>query len=427
MIPCTASFVLLLLAPSAAPRQEAAKPAEAAKPSQEAQKTPQEGAPATPTSSFPAEQLEQLVAPIALYPDKLLAQILMASTYPLEIVEAARWLQKNPKLEGEKLEAALKDQTWDPAVKSLCGFADVVKRMSDNLDWTQDLGDAFLGQKAEVMAAVQTMRQKAYESGNLKSSKELTVTEQADKVIVIEAADPEVIYVPTYYPTVVYGGWTYPYWHYPPMYPYPPAGGAWFGFTAGVIWGAAIWGDCDWGHSDVDIDIENHNTFVDRTENSDRRQEVKDRAGTSDRARTSNRAATGDRAGNKAGWKHDSSHRKGVGYKNDSVAQRYGGGPGQTRVSRDQARGYGDRSGASPSTRATGDRATASARSTSASSRAQASTRSSAASSSRSTGQRSSSFSGSRSPSMDRAGSSRGASSRGSLGSRGGGGRGGRR
>ncbi len=383
------SLALLLLASPAPARQENAQ-----------------AGPAKESAGFSKEQLEQLVAPIALYPDSLLAHVLMASTYPLEIVEAARWVQKNPVLEGEKLEAALKDQTWDPSVKSLCGFADVLDRMSDNLDWTQDLGDAFLGQQAAVMDAVQVMRRKAFESGNLKSSKELKVTEQADKIIVIEAADPEVIYVPTYYPTAVYGSWSYPYWYYPPLYPPPPAGGVWFGFTAGVFWGAAIWGDCDWGHTEIDIDVDHHHEFVDRTENADRRQEVKDKSATRE-----------------GGWNHDPSHRKGVGYKDNRVAQKYGAGPGQTRVSHDQARGYGDRT--TTGQRPAGDRASAGARDRSApSSRAQPTGRTSSSGTSRPTGQKSSSFSGSRSPSFDRASSSRGASSRGSAGARGGGRRG---
>jgi len=309
---------------------------------------------------------------------------------------------------GDKLEAALKDQAWDPSVKSLCGFADVVKRMNDNLDWTQDLGDAFLGQQAELMDAVQNMRRKAFEAGNLKSSKELKVTEQADKIIVIEAAEPEVIYVPTYYPSAVYGSWSYPYWYYPPLYPPPPAGGVWFGFTAGVIWGAAIWGGCSWGwgHTEVDIDINRQNNFIDRTEVDARRQQVKDRS-----------------ANKGGGWQHDPSHRKGVGYKDNKVAQKYGGGPGQTRVSRDQARGYGERASQRPA----GDRPSAGTRDSSGLSGARPDTggRDGLGSSSRSSGLKSSSFSGSSSPSLDRAGSSRGASSRGSLGARGGGSRGG--
>jgi hypothetical protein len=225
-------------------------------------------------STFSKEQLEQIVAPIALYPDGLLAQILMAATYPLEVVEAARWVQRYPNLKPDKLEAELKNKTWDPSVKSLCGFADVLKRMNDNLDWTQDLGDAFLGQKSELMDSVQNMRRKAYDSGNLKTSKELKITEQPDKIIVIEQAQPEVVYVPTYYPTVVYGAWSYPAYYYPPMYPPPPAGAAWFGFAAGVVWGAAIWGGCSWGwgSTNVDIDINKQNNFNNHTENDVRRQ-----------------------------------------------------------------------------------------------------------------------------------------------------------
>jgi hypothetical protein len=402
MVSCTVSLALVSLAAPVPDRQEAA------------QQPASQDAPAKSTS-FAAEQLEQLVAPIALYPDSLLTQVLMAATYPLEIVEAARWVEKNSKLKGDKLEAALEDQTWDPSVKSLCGFPDVVERMNDNLDWTQDLGDAFLGQQAEVMDAVQTMRRKAFDSGNLKSSKELEVTEQEDKIIIIESAQPEVIYVPTYCPTAVYGSWSYPYWYYPPLYPPPPAGGVWFGFAAGVFWGAAIWGGCSWGwgHTEIDIDIDRRNNFIDRTEVDARRQDVKDRARTS------------DRAGNKGGWQHDPSHRKGVGYKDTKTAQKFGGGPGETRVSRDQARGYGDRASTLPSS----DRVSAGARESGSLSgaRAQSATRPSAADTSRTTGLGSSSFSGSRSPSFDRASSSRGASSRGSLGSRGGGGFRGRR
>jgi uncharacterized membrane protein YgcG len=423
MKPRNVLLVLVFVAAPAAALQDkpAAQPASQDKSAPQAAAQDDAGATAK-NSSFINEQLEQIVAPIALYPDALLAQILMASTYPLEIVEAARWSAKNPKVTGDKLEAALKEQTWDPAVKSMCAFPDVLKRMNENLDWTQDLGDAFLGQKSELMDAVQNMRRKAYEAGNLKSGKEITVTEKEDKIIIIESAQPEVIYVPTYYPTAVYGTWHYPYWYYPPLYPPAPAGGFFFGFTAGMFWGAAIWGGCSWGwgHTEVDIDINKQNNFIDRTENTDRRQQVKDRARTS------------DRAGNKGGFAHNPEHRKGVGYRDSKTASKYGGGPGQTRVSRDQARGFGDSAGQRPSTsQRPSDRAGAGSRdaaSRQATSRSQTSQRPSSSASSRTTGQRSSSFSGSRSPSFDRAGSSRGASSRGSMGSRGGGGfRGGRR
>jgi hypothetical protein len=360
--------------------------------------------PAAPASAFTNEQLEQIVAPIALYPDALLSQILMAATYPLEIVEAGRWAEQkeNAKIKGDALESALQKQTWDPSVKSLCGFREVLARMNDNLDWTRDLGDAFLGQQKELMDAVQIMRRKAYDAGNLKTSKEQTVTEQSDKIIVIETAEPEVIYVPTYYPSAVYGSWSYPYWYYPPLYPPPPAGGAFFGFTAGVIWGAAIWGDCDWGHSDIDIDVDHYNKFVDRTESDARREQVKDRAQSGE------------------GWRHNAEHRQGVGYKDSKVAQKYGGSPGQSRVSRDQARGYGDRAEAVtlPAQRAAvgaGTRETGEQRPSSAGVGTRAAQRTTP---SRATGQDSGSFSGSSSPKLDRAGSTRGAKSRNSAGSR---------
>jgi uncharacterized membrane protein YgcG len=427
-VACT---VLALGSPAPAQETKAAAeqaPAQEKAPTQVPAQAADPAAPDAQATTFSKEHLEQIVAPIALYPDALLTQILMAATYPLEIVEAARWVQKNPKITGDKLEAALAKETWDPSVKSLCGFNDVLKRMNDNLDWTQDLGDAFLGQQAELMDTVQHMRRKAYDAGNLKSGKELTVTEQADKIIIIEAAQPEVIYVPTYYPTAVYGSWGYPYYYYPPMYPPPPAGGVWFGFAAGVFWGAAIWGGCSWGwgHTEVDIDIDKQNNFIDRTEGSPRRDQVKDRARSKDTA--------GNRAGNKGGWQHNPEHRKGVGYKDGKTAQKYGGGTGSTRVSKDQARGYGERASQGPGAARTGaaprdaSRTQPSARTQPASGSNRASTGSSSragTSSTRASGQKSGSFSGSRSPSLDRASSSRGSSSRGSMGSRGGGGRGG--
>ena len=171
----------------------------------------QEGKAAT----FSNEQLEQIVAPIALYPDSLLTQVMMGSTYPLEIVEADRWVKQNKSLKGSALDSALKDKSWDPSVKSLCTVPDVLAKMSENLDWTQDLGDAFLGQKTQLMDSVQRMRGKAYEAGNLKTTEQQVVTQQPDKIIVIEQASPQVVYVPSYSPTVVYGAWSYPTYYYP--------------------------------------------------------------------------------------------------------------------------------------------------------------------------------------------------------------------
>ena len=380
-------------------------------------------------TSFSKEQLEQLVAPMALYPDPVVSQMLMASTYPLEIVEASRWVKANPGLKDKALEEGLKKQDWDASVKSLCGFPDVLKQMDENLDWTQDLGDAFLAQKTELMDTVQRMRGKAYDSGNLKTTEQQVVTQQPDKIIVIQPADPEVIYVPTYSSTVVYGGWSYPSYYYPPMYYPPPYGYGAMAFTVGVVWGAAIWGGCNWGWggSDVDIDINRQNNFNRNTNIDGGRNQIN----------------ANDRGGGKQSWQHDASHRGGVNYRDNKTAQQFGANSGTNRVSRDQARGY-DRGGAggasagqrgpSASTGAVGTRdAGASTRDAGAASRnagastrdAGAASRNSGASSRGSSG--SSAYSGSRNSSMDRSASSRGGASRGGGGMSRGGGGGGRR
>jgi Protein of unknown function (DUF3300) len=195
--------------------------------------------PAGSEAAFTPEQLEQVAAPIALYPDPLLAQVLMASTYPLEVVQAARFLKANPNLKGDPLNEKLKEQTWDDSVKSLVSFPQVLDLMNEKLDWTQKLGDAFLANEKALLDAVQRLRVRAQAQGNLKSSPEQTVTvepaaaaaattaqqaavvqQQPPTVIKIEPSNPDVVYVPTYNPTVVYGAWPYP--AYPPYYPYPP-------------------------------------------------------------------------------------------------------------------------------------------------------------------------------------------------------------
>ncbi len=214
-----------------------------------------QGAAQTQPAPFKPEELEQIVAPIALYPDALLAQIFMASTYPLEIVQAARWSKEHPEVKGDAVAKEMEKQTWDPSVKSLVAFPDVLTMMNEKLDWTQKLGDAFLAQQKDVMDAVQRLRTKAKDAGNLKSSKEQTVKTEpapagapAPQIIIIESPSPEVVYVPTYNPTVVYGAWPYP--AYPPYYYYPPAyvpGAAFFSFSMGVVVGGAIWGNCNWG------------------------------------------------------------------------------------------------------------------------------------------------------------------------------------
>ncbi|HMN45524.1 MAG TPA: DUF3300 domain-containing protein [Povalibacter sp.] len=282
--------------------------------------------------AFKPEELEQIVAPIALYPDALLAQVFMASTYPLEIVQAARWSKEHPDVKGDAVAKQLEGQSWDPSVKSLAAFPDVLAMMSEKIDWTQKLGDAFLAQQKDVMAAVQRLRAKAKDAGNLKSGKEQVVkTEPAPagattpQIIVIESKDPEVVYVPTYNPTVVYGTWPYP--AYPPYYYYPPAyvpGAAFFSFSVGVIVGGAIWGDCNWGGNDIDIDIDRYNNF--------NRNEI-----------NTNRDNIGNRAGTTGKWQHDSGHRKGVGYRDTATQQKYGRASSQQAVqSREQFRGHAE-------------------------------------------------------------------------------------
>jgi hypothetical protein len=273
----------------------------------------QDGAQPAP---FKKEELEQLVAPIALYPDALVAQILMASTYPLEVVQAARWVKENPNAKDKALEAAMQKQPWDPSVKSLTALPQVLAMMNDKLDWTQRLGDAFLGQPKEVMDTVQRLRAKALAAGNLKSGKEQKVTTEQlgnTTIIKIEAAQPEVVYVPVYNPTVVYGPW--PYAAYPPYYYYPPgyvAGTAFLSFTAGVIVGSALWGGCNWGRGDVNINVNKYNSFNKTTIN------------------------TGD-------WRHNAAHRKAVPYRDQATARRYDRAVDRSAAqSREQFRGRAD-------------------------------------------------------------------------------------
>jgi hypothetical protein len=189
---------------------------------------------------FKTEELEQILAPIALYPDSLLTQIMMASTYPLEIVQADRWAKQNKDMKGDALAKALEAQPWDPSVKSLVNFPQVLAMMSEKLDWTQKVGDAFLAQQKDVLGTIQNLRKKAQASGNLKTTKEQVVKVE-QQVIIIEPASPQVIYVPAYNPTVVYGAWAYP--AYPPYPVYPPGyvATAAFSFAAGAAVGAA-WG-----------------------------------------------------------------------------------------------------------------------------------------------------------------------------------------
>src|SRR5208283_1551161 len=213
---------------------------------QDAQPPPQ-GAPApneqTPpyTQSTP-EQLQQLVAPIALYPDSLVAQILAASTFPEQIVEADRWVQDHQDLKGDALGQAVDQQPWDPSVKALAAFPSVLGNMDKNLAWTSSLGDAYYNQQQDVMDAVQVMRQRAQGAGNLKTTPQQTVTEQG-ATIAIQPANPEVVYVPAYDPWLAYGD---PIMGWPGWYPYP---GIWFGgpyLSFGMGYGIGYFGGFGW-------------------------------------------------------------------------------------------------------------------------------------------------------------------------------------
>jgi hypothetical protein len=211
-------------------------------------------APAPPYTQQTAEQLQQLVAPIALYPDSLVAQILAASTFPEQVVEADRWVQAHPDLKGTDLGNAVDQQPWDPSVKALTAFPSVLGNMDKNLSWTSSLGDAYYNQQEAVMDAVQVMRRKAQDAGNLKSTPQQTVTEK-DSAIDIEPADPDVVYVPAYDPWLVYG---YPVAAWPGWYPYP---GIWFGgpyLSFGIGFGIGWWGGFGWGWGHWGFDWHNH-------------------------------------------------------------------------------------------------------------------------------------------------------------------------
>jgi hypothetical protein len=294
--------------------------------------------------SFRPEEVDQMVAPIALYPDSLLAQVLAASTYPLEIVQAARFVQQNKDLKGEKLMQAAKDKEWEPSVKAMLEFPDVLLMMNEKLEWTQKLGDAFLSQQKDVMTSVQRLRQKAQESGNLKTTKEQKViVEEQTKVIIIEPASPQVVYVPTYNPAVVYGAWPYP--AYPPYPVYPPgyvAGAALFSFGVGVAIGAAAssgyggWG-CGWGNNQVNINASTQNNFTKNNYNNSQKyqknQNIKNQQ-----------------------WQHNPENRKGAQYPNQGTAQKYGqqrsgsGGRPTTSEARGYGGGAGEKGGGKPQT-----------------------------------------------------------------------------
>ena len=207
------------------------------------------------------EQLQQLVAPIALYPDSLVAQILAASTFPEQVVEADRWVQAHPDLKGDALGQAVDQQPWDPSVKALAAFPSVLGNMDKNLSWTSSLGDAYYNQQQDVMDAVQVMRQRAQQAGNLKTTPQQTVTTQGS-TIVIQPASPDVVYVPAYDPWLVYGD---PIVAWPGWYPYP---GIWYGgpyLSFGVGFGIGFFGGFGWGWPHWGFNWHNHYPFITTT------------------------------------------------------------------------------------------------------------------------------------------------------------------
>jgi hypothetical protein len=292
----------------------------------------------TPTQAVPPpqpdqtllkpEQLEALVAPIALYPDALLANMLAAATYPLEVVEADRWIKENKNLKGDALRTEVDKKGWDDSVKALTATSSVLDTMSDKLDWTKDLGDAMLAQQADLMDAIQRLREKARGNNKLSSTKQQKVTvkqQESKQVIVIEQTDPNAVYVPYYEPAVVYGAW--PYAAYPPYYfgypAYIGAGVVAAGIAFGTAWAIGRWGNywgggCNWGNRGVYV---NH-----RTTNV---------------------------------WQHNSIHRQGVRYNNANVANRFGNNNARAGVSdRMDFRGKGGQQVLNPgNNRPGGDRA----------------------------------------------------------------------
>lgn len=251
----------------------------------------QNSASAQSIRAFSQEELDQMLAPIALYPDSLLSQILMASTYPLEVGEAARWSRAHPDLKGDQAVNAVDQKNWDSSVKSLVAFPQILMMMDEKLDWTERLGDAFLGQQSQVMDTVQYLRQRAQTAGNLNSNDQVRVAPQGE-VIVIEAANPRIIYVPYYDPAVVYGPWWWP--AYPPVYWAPWPGYYFvnrFAWDVGIMIGAGFFfGTIDWPHRHVNV------VHINRMKEHRR---------------------TGERIHGAVpnAWQHDPEHRRGVPYR----------------------------------------------------------------------------------------------------------------
>lgn len=277
------------------------------------------------------QQLENLVAPIALYPDPLLGQVLAASTYPVELVEAQQWLQANTNLHGQQLTDAARQQTWDASVQAMVAMPDVLAKLNQDIQWTTDLGNAFLAQPADVMAAVQRMRARAESNGKLQSNQQETVTTQTQngqQAIEIQPADPQVIYVPVYDPAYVWGP---PLWGaYPPLY-YPYYGFGWYpGIHIGLFfggWGGWGWGGWGWGWGPnwfggglfINGGFFNH-------------------YGYGFGGVYGGRFGAGFRG--TTAWAHDPAHRMGAGYSNAALNSRYGAASQASRIASARAGNY---------------------------------------------------------------------------------------
>ena len=293
-------------------------------------------------ATFSEAELDQMLAPIALYPDSLLAQILMACTYPADVAEAVQWSKDNPDQQGDVAVDAVQDKSWDPSVMSLAAFPQVLTMMGEQPDWVQNVGDAFLADSEGVMDTVQNLRTKAKDEGNLETTEQQTVTVQepssTETIIIIEPADPQIIYVPSYNPTVIYGTWWWP--HYTPWY-YRPYG---YGFGTAVVRGIgfgigigitnALWGGCHWGRGrgSVNINVNRYNNV------------------------NVNRNKMNAGKGN-SNWKHNSNNRRGVPYKDQKSRNQFDNKRGGANsredfrgrdAQRDQARNTLDKHGANP-------------------------------------------------------------------------------
>jgi hypothetical protein len=267
--------------------------------------------PSPPAQALAPDQLDTLVAPVALYPDALLSQVLVAATYPLEVAEAPQWLQQNRNLQGQQLMAAARQQNWDPSIQALVAFPDVINLLSSNIRWTTDLGNAFLAQQADVMNAVQRMRAQAKAAGKLNSNAQETVTTetQGDRTAIeIQPANPQVVYVPQYNPEYVWGPPAYGY--YPPLY-YPDYGFD-YGFGSGIyiggFFGGLGWGGWGWGPNWFNYSIFQNDYFFNHY---------------------GFHGLYGSGGfGGRGIWTHDPVHRLGVAYPNRGLATRYGGAGG---------------------------------------------------------------------------------------------------